>query len=82
VIGGRHRRRHLADALAWIALAGAVGNVVPALLYALTGAVATSLTGQVFVFAVVIAVAAACWLVGRRATKPAGRGQQAAVRCT
>lgn len=50
-------------------LAGAAGNLVPALLYAITGAIATSLTSQTLVFGVVIAVAAACWLITRRATE-------------
>jgi uncharacterized membrane protein YdjX (TVP38/TMEM64 family) len=47
-------------------LAGALGNLVPALLYGISGAIATSLANQAVVFGVVLAVAALFWLVGRR----------------
>lgn len=47
------------------ALAGAAGNLVPALLYAIAGAVAASLASQTLVFGVVLVVAALFWLAGR-----------------
>jgi uncharacterized membrane protein YdjX (TVP38/TMEM64 family) len=53
--------------LGWrtVAVAGALGNLVPALAYALTGAIAASFNNQIVVFAAVIAVAALFWLAGR-----------------
>jgi uncharacterized membrane protein YdjX (TVP38/TMEM64 family) len=53
--------------LGWrtVALAGGLGNLVPALAYALTGAVAASFNNQIAVFAAVIGVAAVFWLAGR-----------------
>ncbi len=69
------------------ALAGALGNLVPALLYATAGAVAASLADQALVFAVVIAVAALFWLLTRDAAlaqtpEAAGRPERVAAKET
>ncbi len=62
-----------ASSLRWrtAALAGLVGNVVPACVYAIAGAVAASFDSQVVVFASVLAVATLFWLVAKcRDTSP------------
>jgi uncharacterized membrane protein YdjX (TVP38/TMEM64 family) len=63
------------DALPWwkVTLAGAIGNVVPAVAYAAVGAYATTFVNSAMVFAAVVLIAATAWLVGRRpqvATQP------------
>jgi uncharacterized membrane protein YdjX (TVP38/TMEM64 family) len=55
-------------------LAGALGHLVPALLYAISGAIATSLANQAVVFGVVLAVAALFWLIGRRRLSESATG--------
>ena len=50
----------------WAVIAGVVGNLVPALLYATAGALAASFADQAFVFIAVIVVAAVFGLVTRR----------------
>lgn len=47
-----------------VAPAGAVGNLVPSVLYAVTGAVAAAAVSGSVVFCAVLLVAAAFWLVG------------------
>lgn len=56
------------SALTWrsAALAGALGNAVPALLYAGAGAAAASLAGQSLVFGGVVLLAGLSWLAMRR----------------
>ena len=47
------------------AVGGIAGNFIPALLYAITGALAISLGNEILVFTVVIGVAALFWLLAR-----------------
>jgi len=51
-------------------VAAALGNLPPALLYALTGATAASLGDSFLVFGLVLGVTGAFWLIGRRAQGP------------
>ncbi|MBW3579176.1 MAG: VTT domain-containing protein [Actinobacteria bacterium] len=62
IVAGTSRLR-LGPAL----LAGAVGNLVPAAAYAVTGAVAASFVNQTAVFLLVVAVAVLFWFAARRA---------------
>jgi uncharacterized membrane protein YdjX (TVP38/TMEM64 family) len=59
----------------WAALAGAAGNLPPALLYAVSGALAASLTNQALVLGGVVAVAVLFGLAALRSAKrEAGSG--------
>jgi uncharacterized membrane protein YdjX (TVP38/TMEM64 family) len=57
-----------ASPLGWgsLLLASAAGSLPPALLYALTGATSKSFGSGVLMFALVLAIAGALWLFGRR----------------
>jgi membrane protein DedA with SNARE-associated domain len=57
-----------AGGLAWsrVLVAGALGALPPALLYALAGAAASRAGKQALVFLAVLVLAALLWLVGRR----------------
>ncbi len=66
-------------ALSWwkVTLAGAVGNLVPAVAYAAVGAYASTFVNGAVVFAAVMALAATAWLVQQRPR----RRPAATVRC-
>jgi len=77
------------SAMRWrsAAIAGALGTLVPALLYAIAGALAASLANQALVFAAAIAAAALFWAgtcaVGETSTAPSTRAAGAdATRAT
>jgi len=52
------------------ALGGALGNLVPAVVYAVAGAKASSLADQFLVLGIVLLLSGVLWLVARRRTTP------------